>query len=151
MLRRLRCSFPTFATLKSAKSCVFSANAVQVSRILVANVAKIMCDCGENMVQCGGFDLRFQLKFIVLRRLRCSFPTFATLKSAKSCAFSANAVQVSCILVSNSAVRWCGNGGLDCGFRRLVVLISAVWWCCLWVFAVWFLYDCGANGAFGNL
>ena len=25
-----------------------------------------------------------------------------------------------------AAVGWCGKGGLDCGFRRLVVLISAV-------------------------
>lgn len=49
------------------------------------------------------------------------------------------------------AVRWCGKGGLDCGFRRLVVLISAVLWCCCGVLDVWFLYDCVANGALGNL
>ena len=53
---------------------------------------------------------------------------------------------------------WCGNSGLDCCFRlfggaEMVVWIVDFggWWCCCGVLAVWFLYDCVANGAFGNL
>ena len=116
MLRLLLCSFRAFAMLKSAKSCAFSAKAVQVSCIFVCKccenyvrllrmlfrlrrfglvisveihrvaavtvfvsgvceveIGKILCIFGERVVQCGGFDLRFRLKFIVLRRLWCSF------------------------------------------------------------------------------
>ena len=36
---------------------------------------------------------------------------FATLKSAKSCAFAANSVQCSCILVANVANWLCDFGG----------------------------------------
>ena len=59
-----------------------------------------------------------------------------TLKTAFSRCVTANAVVVSCILVSNAAV-----GGAE----------MAVVWCGCGVLAVWFLYDCVANWAFGNL
>ena len=83
-------------------------------------------------------------------RLLCSLLAVATLKSAKSCAVAANAVAVSCILVANTAVLWCGNGELIVDFGGSMV---RKWRLVVWLrgFAVWFLYDCGAIAAFGNL
>ena len=60
----------------------------------------------------------------------------AVQKWRKCGVFSACTCLIFCILVSNLAVGWCGNCGLVEWLRG---------------FRVWFLYDCGANGAFGNL
>ena len=78
-----------FATLKSAKSCAFSANAVQISCIFV-------CKCCENYVRLlrilfrlRRFRLAISVEIHCVTAVRVFVSAFATLKSAKSCAFSA--------------------------------------------------------------
>ena len=59
-----------------------------------------------------------------------------TFKTAFARCVAANAVVVSCIFVANAAV---------------CIVDFGCWLCGCGVLAIWFLYDCVANGAFGNL
>ena len=43
------------------------------------------------------------------------------------------------------------KGLFGCAERVVWIVDFGGWWCDFGVLDVWFLYDCGANVAFGNL
>ena len=114
-------------------------------------MAKMWCENGKSIVRKWWFRFAISVEIHCVTAVAWCNASVATLKSAKSyCIFSE-----------------CGGGFLHFGFQfggsmvwkwRFELWISAVGgtemavlWCDFWVLDVWFLYDCVANWAFGNL
>ena len=83
------------------KIILFSANTLTISCILVANAAKIRCDCGGFVMLCGSFTVRKWLFY-------CINPSFSS---------------------SFCGENVLGGGGCDGRLRRKCDAKMAKWWC----------------------
>ena len=138
-------------TFKTAFARCVAANAVVVSCISVAKVAKWWCDCGMFCRGCGGFNVFFRrLQDLFTVKMRCGNGKNMVRKWQKCGAEMAVggvvAAKLRCIFgvyMLDFLHFGCQGGEIVVRLRRLVVWLRG--------FRVWFLYDLVADAAFGNL